>query len=485
MSQFEATIVGKLDLGAARAAWNSFVSELQRPIQIRIDPSSFNFQGLQRNFQNLGRQMGNAINGSLRASMGQNGWSVNQNVVRQTQAQIDALRQQGIEVQRIQNTISRANGLQRQVMTGADANGNIVRITQQLGQAQDQITQHTIDFQRQQAEAARAVQQQMRLAEQQARQVQQMQRATNLQRGQQNLAQSNFANTQRNAQNDAIVQAGRARIEQLKQQQAEMRHIAQETAASLSSLGLDAKSSSMAAGLAKYGKYENSQIQGLQQAREAAAAYNAELQKLKSSYDASTNTFKLPDREVNQSYTKMAQSAEKYANAMSMVRAESSMMIKDGANITAANQVDAWASKNTRALKKYGDELTRISNQMRSTQDAYELKDLQGQYRNIRLQAQAEGLTGNSMWSSLKQSFGKISAFTGIYALTSQIQQVPIKMVEAVRDINKAQIELRKVSSASDTELESYWNRASDAAKTYGATISDVIQSTADWSRLK
>ena len=52
-------------------------------------------------------------------------------------------------------------------------------------------------------------------------------------------------------------------------------------------------------------------------------------------------------------------------------------------------------------------------------------------------------------------------------------------------DNEKAQIELAKVASdASESQLSQYWNQAAESAKKYGATVSDVISSTADWKRL-
>ena len=57
-------------------------------------------------------------------------------------------------------------------------------------------------------------------------------------------------------------------------------------------------------------------------------------------------------------------------------------------------------------------------------------------------------------------------------------------MIGAVKDVNAAQIELTKVSDASGSQLTKYWSEASDSAQKYGSTISDVISSTADWSRL-
>ena len=57
-------------------------------------------------------------------------------------------------------------------------------------------------------------------------------------------------------------------------------------------------------------------------------------------------------------------------------------------------------------------------------------------------------------------------------------------MIQSVRDINAAQIELRKVTDASESQLTAYWDEAAASAQKYGAAINEVINSTADWQRL-
>lgn len=57
-------------------------------------------------------------------------------------------------------------------------------------------------------------------------------------------------------------------------------------------------------------------------------------------------------------------------------------------------------------------------------------------------------------------------------------------MASNVRDVDSAMIELKKVSTASDNDIEAYYSNATKSAKKYGSTIDDVISSTADWSRL-
>ena len=69
--------------------------------------------------------------------------------------------------------------------------------------------------------------------------------------------------------------------------------------------------------------------------------------------------------------------------------------------------------------------------------------------------------------------------------LQNVVMEIPSKVVSNVKEINDAQIELAKVTSdASESQLSQYWDKAAESAKKYGATVSDVISSTADWSKL-
>lgn len=57
-------------------------------------------------------------------------------------------------------------------------------------------------------------------------------------------------------------------------------------------------------------------------------------------------------------------------------------------------------------------------------------------------------------------------------------------MYQAVYDIDTEMTELAKVSNATSSQLNNALKSSTETAKKYGATISDVINSTANWSRL-
>lgn len=150
----------------------------------------------------------------------------------------------------------------------------------------------------------------------------------------------------------------------------------------------------------------------------------------------------------------------------------------------ASNKTLSWLKNNSKAAKDYGAVLKDLANKQRLATNADELKEYTKQVNAIKTEATAMGKTGRSIIDEVSNSFKRIGQFAYTYGFIQQIPNSIGQMVTAVKDIDAAQIELRKVSTASNNELTNYWDDAADSAKKYGAVISDVISSTADWSRL-
>lgn len=151
---------------------------------------------------------------------------------------------------------------------------------------------------------------------------------------------------------------------------------------------------------------------------------------------------------------------------------------------TASNKTLSWLKNNSKAAKDYGNVLKDLANKQRLATNNDELKDYTKQVNAIKAEAIALGKTGRSVIDEVGNSFKRIGQFAYTYGFIQQIPNTIGQMITAVKDIDAAQIELRKVSTASNNELTNYWDDAADSAKKYGAVISDVISSTADWSRL-
>ena len=175
-------------------------------------------------------------------------------------------------------------------------------------------------------------------------------------------------------------------------------------------------------------------------------------------------------------------------NQVKILSNELSGMVSFDDRITLSNKIQTWLNNNTKATEEAKAELQSYINTLKNV-DA----DMStGTFNNIRKgfssttsEMQALGKTGKSALDDFKRAFNQITQFAGAYGVIQNVVfEVPRQMIQAVRDINAAQIELRKVSEASDSQLSAYWDEAAASAQKYGATINEVINSTADWQRL-
>lgn len=175
-------------------------------------------------------------------------------------------------------------------------------------------------------------------------------------------------------------------------------------------------------------------------------------------------------------------------NQVKILSNELSGMVSFDDRLTLSNKIQTWLNNNTKATEEAKAELQSYVNTLKNVDTDMST----GTFNNIRKgfssttsEMQALGKTGKSALDDFKRAFGQIAQFAGAYGLIQNVVwQVPQQMVQAVRDINAAQIELKKVTDASDMQLAQYWDEAAASAEKYGAKINEVINSTADWQRL-
>lgn len=112
------------------------------------------------------------------------------------------------------------------------------------------------------------------------------------------------------------------------------------------------------------------------------------------------------------------------------------------------------------------------------------IKNINNEFKKLDAQLRSTGQLGLSTVDKFKnawEKFGGWSIATGsIMAVYNQLRKIP----QEVLKVDSALVELNKVSNESGATIRAYFDDASETAKELGATISDVINSTADWARL-
>lgn len=232
-------------------------------------------------------------------------------------------------------------------------------------------------------------------------------------------------------------------------------------------------------------KYEGQDSGALAKARATVQEYKKLSEEVAALSQKKIDGDLIDDTELTKSAEKLVQSGERMKNALEEVRVAESRTLKGDVASTSANNVQKYINDNTKAWKKYKTQLEAVREEYRNAVTEGDKATADLKFKNIKSSISAEGLTGKGFFDDFKRAIGQVSQFTGAYAIAQNVlQEVPRKIFTAVKDVNAAQIELRKVSDASDGQLVEYWDQAAESAKKYGATVSDVISSTADWSKL-
>lgn len=117
--------------------------------------------------------------------------------------------------------------------------------------------------------------------------------------------------------------------------------------------------------------------------------------------------------------------------------------------------------------------------------NAYQQADKLGQkLANLKQKAKELGLESENLIDKFENLFGTHFSTMITMAALHQMQNALRVVYQNVVEIDSAMTELRKVTNLTASGYEEFMDRAADQAQKLGISISDFINSTADWARL-
>ena len=149
-----------------------------------------------------------------------------------------------------------------------------------------------------------------------------------------------------------------------------------------------------------------------------------------------------------------------------------------------SNKIEAWMNQNTAAAQRFGEELRKIQAALANNQNPTQLTSLSAEFAKIQAQAKAAGLVTNQFAQSVKNVGLQLLGLTSGVAALRKLIQVIRDGINTVIELDTALIDLKKTTTMSGSDLATFYKDANKAAKEFGVTTKDIIQSAADWSRL-
>lgn len=144
----------------------------------------------------------------------------------------------------------------------------------------------------------------------------------------------------------------------------------------------------------------------------------------------------------------------------------------------------SWLRDNSKAAKQFGRQIRELQTELKNC-DSIKFNGIKQQFNTIKSEAKAAGLTGQTFFDDIKGKISEVSTYLIGGSLLYQIPQVMSEAFENVKNIDSAMTELKKVTDETAGSYQKFLSKdAVGVAKEVGASIDDVVNSTADFARL-
>lgn len=169
------------------------------------------------------------------------------------------------------------------------------------------------------------------------------------------------------------------------------------------------------------------------------------------------------------------------AEASAQKEAAAAMQLRSKAN-NLSMSMDAWLKRNSAAAKTFGGQIRSLQAELKSC-DATRFSGIQSEFKTITTQAEIIGKTGLSMGDRLKMQFTKLSSYFGAASVIVTGMQAVKEGFQNVLDVDTKLTELYRVTDFTSSQYSDVYDTLTTSAQKYGATLTDLISQTADWSR--
>lgn len=183
--------------------------------------------------------------------------------------------------------------------------------------------------------------------------------------------------------------------------------------------------------------------------------------------------------QLNTEFSKLGKDVKVFGNINDFSRFQSSV---EKARQKVAEFADTYSAvKSNKALMS---ELKQLQDAAEGISSPEELRQFNAQFDQFNTKVVQAGLNTKSFGDKLKNAFANFASFfsasRAIYAVISKFGE----MVQNVKAIDAAMVNLKKVTDETDASYESFLTRASTKAKELGTTVADLVDATTNFSRL-
>ena len=147
--------------------------------------------------------------------------------------------------------------------------------------------------------------------------------------------------------------------------------------------------------------------------------------------------------------------------------------------------IDDIMAKNSRMGRDFKKQFENLKLELDETKSVEAVERLKAKIVNLEAELVRAGQTGRSFLDTVRERLTGVNAqLIAQYLSFQDLIRYGREIAQTVISVDTALTELRKVSGETTDRLQESFRTSAETAKELGATITDVINQTADWSRI-
>ena len=147
------------------------------------------------------------------------------------------------------------------------------------------------------------------------------------------------------------------------------------------------------------------------------------------------------------------------------------------------SRITTWMNNNTKAAKLYDEQLQQILTKTKEVNSKSDLTNVSQQFKTIQRNAEALGVTGESVLEKFKSDLGTFTTFLSAGTLIMSGVNTVRQMVSTIEDLNKAITDLQMVTGGSSQQTAELLKSYNQLGTELGATTTEVAASASDFLR--
>ena len=191
-----------------------------------------------------------------------------------------------------------------------------------------------------------------------------------------------------------------------------------------------------------------------------------------------------------------ADGLKQYLNTLSVAKGEFKALKQEAAQYASAADVnilkgkmETWLNKNTKAAGTYGNTIRNLITELdalaaQGKVAKTEVKRISDAFKEVDASASAAGMKGHSFFQSILGAAKSLTRYFGVSTFIYRTFAAVKEGITNIVDLDTALVDLRKTTDGTVEQLNNFYYSANETAKNLGVTTKEVIQATAEWSRL-